>query len=215
MHLKVEGSEREFTPIREFRAAFGLPPTFCVNTFEPKDFSGLGSLERAGERLNEVRRAVLDFLPERMPLQGWFHFLPALSRHFETQLYQINDQVGLRPMEIGFAVSGFADVCQAYVYALVRVRTVDPTALPPSFESVYYAWLNDSVRVSALNYPYPHQDQVWSVRIVTYAYGRVGMIVQEGEHRHYVVDTSLACPAEGFMMHLLREVIARFAAATV
>lgn len=215
MHLKVEGSEHEFTPIREFRAAFGLPPAFCVNSFEPKDFTGLGSLERAGESLNEVRRVILAFLPERMPLQGWFHFLPTLSRHFETQLYQINDQVGLRPMEIGFAVSGFADVCQAYVYALVRVRTVDPAAPPPSFEAVYYAWLNDSVRVSALSYPYSYQDQVWSVRIVTYAYGRVGMIVQEGDRRHYVLDTALACPAEGFMMHLLREAIARIATATV
>jgi hypothetical protein len=54
MKLLIDGISHTFMPIRAFRTAHNLPPEFGVALFEPKDYTGLGSINRAGA---EERRA--------------------------------------------------------------------------------------------------------------------------------------------------------------
>lgn len=207
MRLTIEGVPRDFEPIRAFRAAYNLPPDFGVALFEPKDYSGLGSIDGAGAELNGVRAAVLAANPDRLPLLGWLAFIPQLTSLFTAQLNQINSKVRLHDVEIEFAAAGFADVCQAVVYALLRGN-------PPPFEAIYGAWLDQTARVSQTVHAYA----AWRVQIVTHAYGRAGMIidtgnsVDTGDAMHYVADSALGCPAEGYMASLLADVAEKIAA---
>lgn len=198
MRLTIDGSPREFTPIKAFRAAQGLPPEFGVALFEPKDYTGLGRIDRAGAELNAVRAAVIASLPLKLTPAQWIGFVPQLTRRFTDQLYAINTQVNLRDVEIEFAAAGFADVCQALGYALFQPPV-------PPFAALYGRWLDDTTRVSQTIHTY----EDWHIRIVTHAYGRAGLIVEDGDATHYVHDPALGCPAEGFMAALLAEIAAR------
>ncbi len=211
--FSIEGQIRDFIPVKDFRAAHGLPPTFGVASFEPKDYAGLGRIDSAGAELNAVRQAVLAAIPARMPLQGWMGFLPQVVSLFQRSLYEINAQVGLKDVEVEFAVAGFGDVCQALLYAMLRARA---GGLPmPDFRQVYAEWLNSSIRLYGEQYDYRHGGQTWYVTLLVHAYGRAGLIVDAGDLTYYVYDPALACPAEGYMAALLGEVAERILAATV
>ena len=201
MHLTIEGVLRAFVPIKAFRETYHLTPEFGVSLFEPKDYSGLGRIDQAGADLNAVRAAVLAAIPLTLSLQQWLTFIPELTRRFTDQLYAINPRVKLHDVEIEFAAAGFADVCQAVVYALLRTRDLSA----PPFEAIYGDWLDQTARVSQTVHPY-HD---WRVQIVTHAYGRAGLIVQMDSETAYVQDSALGCPAEGYMAALLAEVAAQ------
>ena len=134
-------------------------------------------------------------------------FIPELTSLFTNKLYEINSRVNLREVEIEFAAAGFADVCQAAVYA--HLRGVAPTGAAPTFEAVYSNWLDQSARISQTVHAYG----AWRIQIVTHAYGRAGLIIDTGSAIHYVADASLGCPAEGYMAALLSEVFERIASA--
>jgi hypothetical protein len=202
MDFLINGQPRTLIPIKDFRAQHDLPPEFKVSLFEPKDYVGLGSIERAGTELNTVRRALLDSIPQNITSESLLStVLPSLERLFEDQLYTINEQVGLKDAEIGFAVSGFSDVCRAWSYAYLRAR-IDKSGTP-DFNVVYADWLNSSIRVSQTRHPY----RAWQVQVLTHAYGRFGLIIHTATDTHYLYDPSLACPAEGYMLNLLSEVL--------
>ncbi len=208
----LDGIEHDFTPVKDFRAAHQLPADFGVGTFAPKDYTGLGRIDRAGSDLNAVREAVLAALPATIAAPNWLNVLPDLGRLFEEQLYGINPQVGLKAVEIEYAVSGFNDVCQAVAYALVRARAAHTP--PPDFRAIYGDWLNGTLKVMAEPYAYEHEGQRWTIQLVAHAYGRMGLRIQVGERIYAVYDPALACPAEGFMTAMLGEVTARMTAAT-
>ncbi len=197
--------------MRVFRAVYALPETFTITLFEPKDYSGLGRIDAAGAALHALSQTVLAAAPANLSPTAWIDQVDRLARVFEAALVGINDQIGLRPAEVGFAVAGFADVCRAYAYALIRAAAASEP--PPNFIVVYGAWLNDSTRIGGMVYPYNHPQtgDTWRIQMILNAYGRVGLRVAIGAGVHYVLDTSLACPAEGFMVGLLREVAARMA----
>ncbi len=196
MRLTIDGAPREFIPIKAFRQAHDLPPEFGVALFEPKDYTGLGRIDQAGAELNALRAAVLAAIPPDLLLSQWLSFAPELTRLFTDKLYAINSNVRLHDVEIEFAAAGFADVCQAVIYARLRDAT------PPPFEAIYGAWLDQTARVSQTLHPY----RDWQVQMVTHAYGRAGMIVHRADQTDYVQDSSLGCPAEGYMAALLAEV---------
>lgn len=206
MRLTIDGVSRPFVPIRAFREAHHLPLEFGVALFEPKDFAGLGRIDQAGAELNGVRAAVLAAIPARLTIQQWFAFAPELTRLFTDQLYAINAKINLRDVEIEFAAAGFADVCQAVIYAVMRARGAEP----PPFEAIYGEWLDQTARVSQTVHAYGG----WQVQIVTHAYGRAGMIVRGSAETFYVQDSSLGCPAEGYMASLLADVAARIVASS-
>jgi hypothetical protein len=207
MRLTIDGHLHDFTPIKQFRSEYGLPPEFGVSLFEPKEWEGLGRIDRAGAELNRVRAAVLAALPASLTPSGWLAFLPDLSRPFENKLWEINPQVGLKDVEIEFAVGGFSDVCQAMAYALLRAKAAgDPV---PDFHHVYADWLDNTARVFSEVHTHTHQGEAWQVQIVAHAYGRAGLLIKTSTTTHYVHDPALGCPAEGFMAALLAEVCAR------
>lgn len=208
--LTLHGQAHAFTPIREYRLLYGLPPEFGVSTFEPKDYSGLASIEQAGAALNQVRDAVLEYVAQ-MGAQPCapttlLNVLPRLTEFFRQQLYAINDQVQLKDVEIDYAVSGFDDVNQRLLYAMIQADAAkSPLA---EFEVIYRAWLDDTVRLSSTVHRYEHRGEAWQVQIINHAYGRMGLLVRRGDELDYVYDSALACPAEGYMMRLLADVAA-------
>jgi hypothetical protein len=206
MRLTIDGVRRDFTPIKAFREAYGLPPEFGVALFEPKDFTGLGRIDSAGADLNAARAAVLAAIPDRLPLANALAFVDDLTRRFTDQLYAINANVNLHDVEIEYAAAGFSNVLQAVVYAAFRAR-----GTTPPFEAIYGEWLDSSARVSQTIHTY----RGWKVQIVTHAYGRAGLIVRMDDDTHYVADSALGCPAEGYMGALLAETAARITAALV
>jgi hypothetical protein len=203
----------DFVPIKDFRAAYHLPQEFGVSLFGPKDYTGLGRIDRAGAELNALRERVLAAMPERMRAAEWLAFVPHFTRVFETQLYAINPRVGLRDVEVDFAVSGFSDGLQTYAYALARAHAAREPL--PDFRRVYTEWLNGTLKVFAQVYPYPLDGQPCQVQIVAHAYGRIGLLIHAAGAVQAVYDPALACPAEGFMTALLAEVAARMAGHTL
>jgi hypothetical protein len=204
MRLMIDGQFHDFIAIREFRALYHLPPEFGVNGFTPKDYTGLGRIDEAGSALNQVRTAVLAAIPESLSVREWLLFVPDLGRLFEQKLSSINAQVGLRDVEIDFAVAGFGDVCQAVAYALARAQAENKPA--PDFRQIYSEWLASTMRVFSEVYPYLHAGETWQAQIVAHAYGRAGLIVRIHDQTVYIYDPALGCPAEGFMMALLAEI---------
>jgi hypothetical protein len=210
----IDGQPHDLIPIRDFRATHNLPDTFGVAYFEPKDTTDLGHIDtpEAGAALNMVRATVLGVLPltrAKMAATEWLRIVPGIAKLFESKLTEANSTIGLREQEIGFAVSGFADVCNAVAYALIRARTGGPQA---DFDQIYDTWLNNSVRASQTVHTYTHKDANWQVRLLNDAYGRLGLIVRLSDADDgtasivYVEDKTLACPAEGFMARLLADV---------
>jgi hypothetical protein len=118
-------------------------------------------------------------------------------------LEAINPLIGLKDVEIEFAAASFGDMCAAYVYAALRPPP------KPIFESVYRAWLDESERLSSQVHTYAHKGEPWTVQVLTNRYGRLGLHVTTPHGLHRVHDSALACPAEGFMAGLLREVCGR------
>jgi hypothetical protein len=207
MHLWIDGRAYDFIPLKTFRAEYHLPDSFGVALFEPKDYTDLGSIEHAGEALNQVHDKILARIPDHLSLMDLLACKDDLQNYFHQCLLEINDQVRLHPPEIEFAVAGFGDVLQGLVYALIRHHSTYPD-LPPTpdlFTQAYHEWLMDSVRVSQTLHPYPYPDDAWSVQVVTHAYGRVGLIIHTPHTFHYVYDSRLACPAEGYMHNLLSD----------
>ncbi len=202
MQLHFESQRHDLTDIREFRSAYGLSETFGVALFEPKDFTGLASIEHAGIELNTVRSTVLDAIPNSMPLIALMDFLPQLRNLFKNKLYEINNTVNLKDIEIDFAVNGFDMVNQQLLYALGQGRK---SGQIPTFFQVYQTWLDESVRVSQRIHEYIHNNTIWEIQIINYAYGRCGLVINTSHDIYFVRDDMLACPAEGFMFNLLRD----------
>lgn len=201
MRLTFDHHPRELIPVRDFRADHHLPSEFGVALFEPKETAGLGSVAEAGAALNNMRELLLAVAPELLAQVGALAFPAALGAVFRTQLAAINDQVGLRQMEIDFAVAGLEDMLREIVFAQVRAQAA--RAPLPSFEALYADWLDASVRVAAQVFERTHAGQPWQVQIFSTVYGRTGLVVRMGEATAYVHDPALACPVEGFMGELL------------
>ena len=205
MKLTIEGIPFDLIAIKDFRAKHDLPGTFNIALFEVKDYAGLGRIDSAGAALNQLRTAVIDALPKQLLPLNWLSILPDITHVFEKQLYQINDQVGLRDVEIEFAVAGFSDALQAYAYAFAYATT---TRTPlPDFQAVYSEWLNGTVKVFTQEHSYILDDESCTIQVIAHAYGRIGLLIRAAEI-YAVYDPILACPAEGFMTSLLTEVAA-------
>jgi hypothetical protein len=208
MDLQIEGQSRHFVPLKTFCEYQQLPPTFSIALFEPKDATGLGRINTASAgELNLVRQVLLDAIPTAMPLHGWLAFLPDLARLLDNKLHEINPEIGLKTIEIDYAVAGFFDVCQNLVYSMIRARASNEPL--PTFQTVYSDWLNASVRIASAVHTYIHQGEIWAIQIVHTAYGRAGLIIWTERETHYVLDNHLGCPADGFMLALMHEVAAR------
>lgn len=205
MQFTIEGIPYDFISIKEFRAAHQLPTTFNITLFESKDYAGLGRIDAAGAALNQLRTAVIAALPERLLPLNWLSVLPDITLIFETQLYQINDQVGLRDVEIEFAVAGFSDALQAYAYAFAYANTTH-TPLP-DFQTVYAEWLNGTIKIFTQQHSYLLDGESCTIQVIAHAYGRIGLLIRAAA-TYAVYDPLLACPAEGFMTTLLTEIAA-------
>jgi len=207
----IDNTLQTFLPIKDFRAQYHLPDTFGMALFQPKDYTGLGSLDHAGAALQTLHHTILAAIPAQTPAQGWTAFTLQLQLIFRRALMSANPQIGLHPTEVDYAVAGFSEVCQMFLYAL---RQAQMQAQPlPSFSKVYHGWLFRSLEVSQTVFPYTWQDETWQIQLIRHIYGRVGMKIQRGDTVHYVYDAALACPAEGFMAALLSDVAAQLSTA--
>jgi hypothetical protein len=210
MRLTIHGIPQQFTDIKTFREAHGLPDDFGVATFEPKDYNGLGRIDRAGSALNDVKHAALNAIPQQLALRAWLTYLPTVTAAFEAKLRTVNPRIGLRDIEVEFAVAGFQDLCSTLIFALMKAHT--EAVPPPDFADIHAVWLDTTVRVLHTVYHYQHHNEDWQAQTVYHAYGRAGLIVQMPTATHYLHDSALGCPAEGFMLTLFTQVAAKIAA---
>lgn len=199
--LRLDGQTIILIALRTFREQHQLPAAFGVATFEPKDTRGLARLDGAGPALTRLQKDVLAALPPRVTLPDLLAQCERLQRAFERALWAINAEVGLKDVEVDFAVAGFGDALHAYAYALIQARTTQQET--PAFGEVYRQWLNEGVRLSQRVHTYQHQGADWQVRVLNNVYGRIGLAIQHGDTLSYVADVRLACPAESFMASLL------------
>jgi hypothetical protein len=211
MQLTIAGQIHTFIPLHLFRSQRELPDDFNLARFEPKDWQGLGRLDGSGKALAIVRQRVLEAVPQTIILTDLISQVEALTNLFQRELAAINPQIGLREVEVDFAVAGFADVTQAVAYQLLRLSHAyyhDPTQIEPAFDflAIYQSWLDASARLSSTVHPYTYKNTQYQVQVVYNAYGRVGLRVQVVGEVYYVADMSLACPASNYMLDLCREV---------
>jgi hypothetical protein len=211
MLLIVEGQLREFLPIKIFRAEAGLPPEFGIGLFITKDYTGLGCIHHAGAELQKVRTTMLEAVPQQPPREGWLTSALALQILFRKTLYAVNDKIGLQPSEIDFAATGFGEVCQAFISAMLRAQL--ERHAPPNFSEIYQRWLSSTVAISQASYFHRHQENPWRIQLVRTAYGRCGLIIHTDLETHYVHDPEHSCPAESFMSSLLSDVAHWYAVA--
>jgi hypothetical protein len=207
MKLKINHQLQEFTPIQEFRAQWDLSDEFDMNYFEPKDLTGLGSIEGAGDALAEMKQNVIASVPETITPINILNVIDLLVKDFQYQLQIANKHVGLRFHDVGFAVAGFEDVLRSAAYELLQLNHTyqgDITQIRQNFDfpAVYQNWLDDSARLSASVHVYQHDDQQFEVRVVNHIYGRVGLEVSVANEIYYITDKSLACPGESYMYGL-------------
>ena len=212
MHHTFDGQKYTFTPIQIFREHWGLPDSFALDGFEPKDWE-VGSMDGAGAGLNRMRQVVVDAVPRTVAWTDLPNLTVRLADLFRQQMEATNATVGLQEVEIDFAVAGFSDVLNAAVYDLLRLRQShrDNGARVREqfdFAAIYQNWLDDSARISTTAHTYHHNDTAFTVRTVYNAYGRVGLEVQTPTGVAYVADGRLACPAATYMRDLCRDVIA-------
>lgn len=207
MQFVIEGAVRDFTPIKQFRQTYELPETFGVNQFEPKDFTGLGSIENAGAELNILRAALLEAIRAPRPLSAWMTEVTDLATLFRSKLLQINPVVHLKEIEIDFATAGMHDMLQALIYDLIRARASHQA--PPPFDAIYANWLYSSIKLSQTVHLYPYAErEVWEINLLTHVYGRFGLQVRTRDGVVYAYDPALACPAMGYTATLLGDIAA-------
>lgn len=207
-------------PLQHFREQWHLPDDFGVALFEPKEWTGLGSMEGAGRDLSLVRQRIVQAVPMPLAPAGLRIAVEGLTRYFEQELQAANTQVGLREVEVDFAVAGFGDVLQAIAYRLIQLAQLyrqDPAQIAAKFDfaELYQTWLDGSARVSTKIHSYRQGETEFQVRVLNNIYGRIGLEVQAGEERYYVLDTALACPAASYMRGLCQEVAQKICQALV
>ena len=101
--LKFNNQLITLLDLADFRQTYQLPPEFGITLFEHKDYTGLGRVDHSGTALNELRTAIIDAIPAKLPVNDLLNFLPRLANLFRVKLYEINERVGLRPVEVDFA----------------------------------------------------------------------------------------------------------------
>ncbi|NJN95965.1 MAG: hypothetical protein HC875_18580 [Anaerolineales bacterium] len=221
MQLAIDGQCQTFIPLATFRSQRGLPPEFAVAYFEPKEWQGLGSMEGSSQALLQMRQRLLDAVPQTVPLTELIPQAQAITDCFHHELAAINSQIGLREVEVEFAVAGFADVMQSVAYNLIQLSHTHQHNLAQvknqfDFSSLYQNWLDASARVSAPPRSYLHEGISYRIQIVYNAYGRVGLKVSAADEVYYVLDPTLGCPAANYMFDLCDAVAqALFAALTL
>ncbi|MBE7550210.1 MAG: hypothetical protein HS126_03930 [Anaerolineales bacterium] len=207
MQLTIDGQPRTFIPLVAFREQGGLPEEFTLAYFEPKDWQGLGTLDGSGKALAALRQRMLEAVPATVTLAELMLQVQTLTDRFHTELTAINSQIGLREVEVEFAVAGLADVLQSVAYQLVQLSHTyhhDPSQVQTHFDfsGLYQNWLDASVRVSATTRIYSHQNVTYQVQVIYNPYGRVGLKVEVAGEVYYVTDLALACPALYYMQDL-------------
>lgn len=210
MKLRINGTYHELEPIADFRARYGLPNSFGVAYFEPKDEAGLGTMDNASTALQTLRQNLLQYVPESIPLMRIIPTVDYLTEQFHRALITANEDVGLRAAEIDFAVSGFRDIVHGAAYALL-IHTREPDTYPYDFDTVYQEWVDASTRVSTQTHTYSHGARHFAIHVLNNPYGRVGLMVTHQDITTYLSDPTLSCPAGSYMYQLTRQVAEVFA----
>jgi hypothetical protein len=212
MQLIINNHPQTFIALQTFRTRWGLPDDFATACFEPKEWTGLGSVEGSGQALAAIKHRILDVVPAVVQVSNLIPVVDILSTTFRRELETANEQIGLRQVEIDFAVAGFHDLLQAIIYRLIHLVHMGQGDMVKvhsqfDFREIYLTWLSDSVRISTRVHTYVNGEQSFEVRIIYNAYGRIGLeVLAVDGQRYYVADMSLACPASGYMETLTEQV---------
>src|SRR5690606_27910761 len=133
----------DFIALKDFRAQFGLPESFSIAWFQPKDFTGLGSIKGANSELAYVRQALLETLPDGFPPAGWSSLSVTLQIAFRRLLVEVNPNIVLKRDVIDYAVNRLVQVCYLLFQRCTHARM--PGRPLPSFDKSHHDLLLSSV----------------------------------------------------------------------
>ncbi|GAB1420682.1 hypothetical protein MASR2M15_07930 [Anaerolineales bacterium] len=206
MRLVIDGQERELGSLAAFRQAHQLGAEFGIQSLSEKDFEGLAILDGHNhQHLGQIEGALMKAVAAQSEAEGLLDRVDTLQSLFQSSLLAINDEIGLKLVEVEFAEAGFGDMLRLYAYEMIRSRALKQAA--PDFDVIYRRWLDDSVQLSTPPLRYPYQDEVWELQTIHTHYGRSGLKVRQANGQiDYLMDGRFACPADGFMQGLLRKV---------
>ncbi len=206
----IEGASRQLIPIRAYRALHHLPESFGLAFFEPKHAAELASIDGLPpDILTSIHTAAISAatlsaaalsaaLRDTTTPDALSAITPIVSA-FSAALVAANPAIGLKDVELDYAVNSFADMLNMWAFRAMAAQ--------PDFDAAYRQWLNDSVRLATQVFPYEHQADTLHVRIINTVFGRIGLRVERKNAVDYVSDRVHACPAEGFMASLCRDVV--------
>ncbi len=206
MQLTLDGITPTFISLADFRVQWGLPDEFALVLFEPKDWD-VGSMDGSGRAMTALRQHVIAGVPAQVSLTELLPRVEALVNLFEREMLAINTQIGLREVEVDFAVAGFADVMRGAAYQLIQLGQECRGNLAEvrrrfDFGVVYQGWLDASARLAGKTYAYTSQNRHFEIQTIYNPYGRVGLKIRVENEDYYVTDLTLACPAASFMQGL-------------
>lgn len=211
LKLLIDNHHQTFLPLAAFRARWRLPQAFGITYFEVKDWP-VGQVDAAGrEALVQVKQQVVAAVSPGLTPAELLAEVERLTDLFSRRLAAANTQIQLREVELDFAVEGFQMVLQAVAYRLLQLLHTYRGDLARvqrefNFATIYQTWLDTSVQVFTPVHFYEQEGVTFEVRIVSYAYGRVGLAVTVEQNTYYVFDPTLACPAAAYMENLCRTV---------
>ena len=209
MQLLIEGQRQTFVPIHTFRQQWHLPDEFGLIQFETKDWE-VGRLDDSQQALVAIKQQMLAAVPSRLSQAELLSQVRQLAAIFRGALEMANDEIGLRDVEIDFAVDGFHNILHDMAYHLFGLsqQYPDATLLEANFDfsTVYQTWLDASTRLLTTAYTYTHNGNRFDLRVIYTAYGRIGLQIKIAGETYYVYDNSLACPAANYMGNLTKEV---------
>ncbi len=215
MQLTINNQLETFISLEQFRQQWRLPVEFSITYFQPKDWTGLGSVTGAGDALTVLRQRIIASTEQFETTLDLMQAVARLTALFQRELQLVNRQVGLSDVEVDFAVAGFGDILQGVAYELLQLKLKSsrhPAKIRQMFDfkTVYQRWLDGSVRIFSHEYTYQHEGRRFIVRIVNNPYGRVGLAVTTPDGQiAYVTDTALACPVSNYMYNLCQQIALR------
>lgn len=212
MQLTLDGRKCIFIPIQTFRQQWDLPDDFGMLSFEPKDWP-VGKMDGSSQTLAMVKQQVLRSVPPAVAPAELLAQIRQLAALFRHELTIANEQIGLREVEIDFAVDGFQDILRNVAYHLFELKQIyqgNSALIRENFDfaGVYQAWLDASTRLLTTRYSYTHNEITFELQVVYNAYGRMGFQVSAAGQTHYVLDTTLTCPAANYMKDLCERIAA-------
>jgi hypothetical protein len=201
----IAASIFSFIGLQEFQSLFNLPDDFELAQFYPQPLDIPADLEQVRAILDRIYQELLDTIPTEPPTTGWLEICLILQIRFRQLLNETCQSAKLDPIAIENAVIALGEVCQRCVNELLDAQTGIRELRP--FSEIFSEWRRGSIRISEEVATFFRGDELWEIKCVEYAFGRLGLCVEMQGGTYFVYDPQWNCPSEGYLFNLLHQLM--------